>query len=60
MDILLMKRKWLFVLLCLNDIVIFLRTLDDHIHHVGQMLTLSHDAIVTFNFEEMQMFYELN
>lgn len=44
MDIILSSVKWQCALVYLNDIVIFLKSLDEHIDQVRQVLTLLNDA----------------
>lgn len=49
MKVLLMQGKWQFPLAFLDDIVIFPSTLDEHIDHVRQILTLLKDTGVSLN-----------
>lgn len=48
--------KWPFALDYLDEIAIFLRMPDEQIDHVQQLLTLLHDAGVTWNLNDCKFF----
>lgn len=47
MDVLLTRVKRQFALVCLDDIVIFSRTPNEHVDHARAVLMLLYDAAVT-------------
>lgn len=56
MDIRLTKVKWQCALIYLDDIVIFWRTVDEHIDHFRQVLALSHDQSSALNLKKPELF----
>lgn len=56
MHIVLAKVKWQFDLVYLDDIILFLRTPDEHNENVRQVMTLLNDAGVTLNLNKCKFF----
>lgn len=56
MEVLCTKVKWQFLLVYFGDIVICLHSPDEHIDHVGQLLTLLNETSVTLNLKKLELF----
>ena len=55
-DILLMKFRWRTCLVYLDDIIIFSKTLDEHIQHVDEILTVFREAGMSLKLRKCHFF----
>lgn len=56
MDVILASVKWQIVLVFLSDIVVFIKTLQQHIDHVQKVLSILHNASATIILKDCKFF----
>lgn len=58
MDVTISAVKWQYALVYLDNIIVFLKSVEEHIVHARNVLTLLGDTGVTHNFKKFRLFAE--